>query len=97
MITRCTEFDVAIKNGVDNFGNVQYVTYYNSSTGRKAISAEQPSNIVAEVMAVWGDAPTMPNPEPLPLPDHTPPTPTIEQRLAALEAVQLEQILGGAV
>lgn len=25
------------------------------------------------------------------------PTPTLEQRLAALEAVQLEQILGGAV
>ena len=33
--------------------------YSNSTSGRKILSDEQPSDVVAAVMARWGDAPTV--------------------------------------
>lgn len=70
--------------------------YVNSTSGRTSLEINQPVEIVAEVIKVWGDTPTVP--------DYTPeeettstvsPTPTIEQRTAALEGAMLT-MLGGA-
>lgn len=70
--------------------------YCNNLEGRAALADEHPSEVVAEVMAVWGDTPTVPDyiPEEETTPT-VPPTPTIEQRTAALESAMLT-MLGGA-
>ena len=33
--------------------------YVNSTGGREALAAEQPEDVVAAVMAIWGDTPTV--------------------------------------
>ena len=33
--------------------------YVNSTCGREALAAEQPEDVVAAVMAIWGDTPTV--------------------------------------
>lgn len=54
-----------------------YKTYVNSPSGRMQLVAEQSPEIVDEVIAVWGDTPTMQDtvPEPIPEPTPTPPDP----------------------
>lgn len=37
--------------------------YVNSAQGREAIAAEQPGDVVAAVMAIWGDTATVTEPE----------------------------------
>ena len=44
--------------------------YINDTAGRAAIAAEQPADVAAAVMAMWGDAPTVPDPEPEAAPDN---------------------------
>lgn len=92
MITDLTKDSVSIlteTNGVKH-----RTAYCNTPIGRDTLKAEQKSDVVAGIMAVWGDTPTIPDEEPEP---ESSPLPTIEDRLAALEAVQLEMILGGAL
>lgn len=36
--------------------------YVNSEMGRNAIQSEQPSDVVASVLAIWGDVPTVIDP-----------------------------------
>lgn len=60
------------------------IGYVNSPSGRAALAAEQPSEIVDEVMAVWGDTPTVPDDRPEP-----PFVPTTVQQIADLKQ-QLE-------
>lgn len=84
------------KNEVILDDNGCRVYYQNSSNGRGWLTEEQPPKIVAEVMVVWGDTPTVPDyiPEEETTPT-VPPTPTLEQRTAALESAMLT-MLGGA-
>ena len=37
--------------------------YVNSTGGREALAAEQPGDVVAAVMAIWGDTPTVTEPQ----------------------------------
>ena len=37
--------------------------YVNSTGGREALAAEQPEDVVAAVMAIWGDTPTVTEPQ----------------------------------
>lgn len=90
MITNLTGRSVSIltiRDGVNH-----RVAYCNDTIGRKALAAEQDENTVHQIMEVWGDRPALPDeifqPE-------IPQPPSMEERLAALEAVQLDMILGG--
>lgn len=65
--------------------------YSNSPTGRAFLDQENPSEIVTEVLAVWGDTPTVEDPEPNLLLDDPQPDPNeriaeLEQRVADLTA-----------
>lgn len=92
MIYGLIQDSVTIMTGADNNAKA----YENNSQGRAALAAEQSPEVVSEVMAVWGDTPTVPDyiPEEETTPT-VPPTPTIEQRTAALESAMLT-MLGGA-
>lgn len=39
-------------------------SYVNSPSGRERLQSEQPGNVAASVLAMWGDTPTMADPEP---------------------------------
>ena len=90
MITNLTNESVSILTMKDGINH--RVAYCNDTTGRKMLIAEQDDDTVTQIMEVWGDAPTLPDeifePE-LPQP------PSLEERLSALEAVQLDLIFGG--
>lgn len=76
--------------GADGYGH----GYTNSPAGRAELAADFSPEIVAEVLATWGDTPTMPD---APLREFEPPAPalpTLEQRTAALEGAMLA-LLGG--
>lgn len=80
----------AIIQGADGYGH----GYTNSPVGRAELAADCPPDIVTEVLALWGDTPTMPDaPPPVPEPP-APAAPTLEQRTAALEGAMLA-LLGG--
>jgi hypothetical protein len=57
-------------------------SYSNSESGRALLVANEPEDIVTEVMAVWGDSPTVEEPE---MPEFEA-KPTPEERIAELEA-----------
>lgn len=79
------------KNGVAILttlnGEENRTSYANSENGRAAIAAEQMPKIVAEVMAVWGDTPTVPDyiPEPPINPTFTQQITTLKQQLKATD------------
>ncbi|MEG1632342.1 MAG: hypothetical protein RR423_08835 [Hydrogenoanaerobacterium sp.] len=74
MIVKITTDKAIIENGN---GRIAYV---NTSFGRTSLAAEQPQKTVAEVMAIWGDKPTVPDPVPAPILP-----PTADQQIAALK------------
>jgi len=39
------------------------VSYMNSPSGRERLQDEQPENVVESVFAIWGDTPTVADPE----------------------------------
>lgn len=45
-------------------GEPHRCAYINSASGRAQIAAELPEPYLSAVMAVWGDEPTVPEPEP---------------------------------
>ncbi len=53
-------------------------SYANSRSGRERLRVEQPENIIAAVMAIWGDAPTIEDPK-APAPDPVPEDPAEEK------------------
>lgn len=55
--------------------------YANSVSDRERLVANEPEEIVTEIMAIWGDAPTVENTVIEPID----PEPTAEERLASLE------------
>lgn len=54
--------------------------YKNHTLGRLMVAKNCTPEIVAEVMAIWGDKPTVPDPVPAPILP-----PTTDQRIAALK------------
>ena len=69
---------------IDDTGpTTDWAAYANSPSGRACLSAEQPPEVVAGVMEVWGDTPTVPD-EPV-LMQPTPEQETAQQ-IAALKA-----------
>ena len=56
--------------------------YDNSESGRQLLLESEPEDIVTEVMAVWGDAPTV---EEFKVNENFVPGPTAEERIAVLE------------
>ena len=68
----------------DEYGMRAYV---NSARGRAQLEAECPTEIVQNVYAVWGSTPTVTEPTLPVAPVST--APTLEDRVAALEAAQL--------
>lgn len=69
MITTLTQNQVVILIAKDT-----YQKYVNSPIGRDTLAADCPPEIVAEVMAVWGEEPTVEDYEP----EELPPTPAQE-------------------
>lgn len=68
------EFDVVYKNSAVLFFTADNKRYYeNTNTGRAAILADctamQRIDLYDEVMKIWGDAPTLPDPVPMTLDD----------------------------
>lgn len=61
--------------------------YVNSVRGRAELETEVPAEIVTEIYKVWGDTPTLVEPTYPDVPINT--SPTIDDRIAALEAAQL--------
>lgn len=59
-------------------------SYRNSKLGRQDLAVEQPGHIVAQIMEVWGDTPTVEDyiPENLP---QSPPSPTTVERIIAAQ------------
>ena len=80
----------AVIQSADGYGH----SYTNSPAGRAELTANCPPEIVAEVLAVWGDTPTMPDAPPHEPEPPAPAAPTLEQRTAALEGAMLA-LLGG--
>lgn len=61
-------------------------TYINSSRGREELHTEQPTEVVDEIMAIWGEAPTVGEE----LPDETEPMrPSLEERMSNQEQATL--------
>ena len=84
-----TEKSVSIRS--DAYG---YRAYVNSESDRQLLAAENPAEIAADVLAAWGDLPTWPEPEPLPvIPED--PGPTLDDRVADIEDVLTEMMFGG--
>ena len=63
-------------------GSNHRCAYSNSESGRAMLAEKEPEEIVAEVIAVWGDAPTVE--EPKYDGDYTP-EPTLAERVATIE------------
>lgn len=61
--------------------------YSNSENGRAMLIANEPEDIVTEVLTVWGDAPTVEEPE-IPVIEIKP---TAEERISELENTVAEQ------
>lgn len=62
-------------------GSNHRCSYSNSESGRALLAAKEPEDIVAEVLTVWGDEPTVAE---LDMSEFTP-EPTTEERIAQLE------------
>lgn len=77
-----TAISVSVQS--DEYGMRAYV---NSTRGRAMLEAECPADVVQAVEAVWGATPTVTEPTPTEQSANT--TPTLESRIAALEAAQL--------
>lgn len=60
--------------------------YSNSEGDRARLVADEPKEIVSEVLAVWGDEPTV---KEIDMSEYTP-EPTAEEKIAALEAQNAE-------
>lgn len=82
MIT--TKTATSIQNGIDTWGNDIWETYLNSPSGRISLVAEQSPEIVAEVMSVWGEKPTVPDKLPSSEPEPMASTPTPREDADAL-------------
>lgn len=61
--------------------------YVNSTRGRAQLESEVPAELVTEIYNIWGDTPTLVEPTYPDVPINT--SPTIDDRIAALEAAQL--------
>ena len=57
--------DYILINGVDaKLDTLPHnIHYVNCPSGRASLQSQQPDNIVASVMAIWGDTPTVEEPE----------------------------------
>lgn len=73
------EVDVEVEHQV---GSNHRRAYTNSASGREMLAEGEPEEIVAEVMDVWGDEPTIE--EPTFDEDYTP-EPTLEERVSSIE------------
>lgn len=78
-ITMLTEKNANILTVTD--GKNHRRLYVNSESGRADLVAFEPEEIVNEVMAMWGDTPTVETPV-IELPESEP---TTEERIASLE------------
>lgn len=78
-VTNLTSESVSILTVTD--GKNHRRAYENSESGRADLIAFEPDEVVNEVMAVWGDTPTVETP----VIEPTEPEPTAEERLAKLE------------
>lgn len=83
-----TDKSVSIRS--DAYG---YRAYVNSKSDRAMLAAENPEDIVADVLAAWGDIPTWPEPEPLPVVPEDP-GPTLTERVADIEDALTEMMFG---
>ncbi len=63
-------------------GSNHRCAYSNSESGRAMLAEREPEEIVAEVMEVWGDAPTVEEPK---FDEDYTTEPTLEQRVSAIE------------
>lgn len=71
-----------------------YLGYHNDIHGRSALVSDCPSDIVAEVMAVWGDTPTVPDEPPWDEPPYAPHTDPRDLAIAQLMR-DVAEIKGG--
>lgn len=68
----------------ENNGLYRRISYSNSRLKRQQLADEQPANIVAQIMEVWGDTPTVEDY----IPENFPPSfpqPTAEERIIAAQ------------
>lgn len=70
------------EDGAVQVGDDFRCTYINSVGGRKLLVENEPEEVVAEVMEVWGDSPTVEWVEP---DESYVPKPTTEERITQLE------------
>ena len=87
MIKSLTEKSVSILEIVN--GKNQRVSYSNSENGRSLLKAEQPAEVVNAVLKVWGESAKILDNES----ENAEHTPTIQERINALENIILEQII----
>lgn len=73
------EIDVEVEHQI---GSNHRCAYSNTESGRAMLTEKEPEDIVAEVMAVWGDAPTV---EEFKFDENYVPEPTAEERITQLE------------
>lgn len=95
-ITDCTKDYISIltqrfvedENGEENqIGSNHRCAYSNSTSGRALLIANEPEDIVSEVLAVWGDKPTV---DEIDLSGYEP-EPTTEERITQLEEQVTQQ------